>query len=188
MADQKRTSGVYGPWWPHAVPTNCPCRLMHSCRDRTNGETWAGVGHQCVLTQSYATLTVRLAHGTAEAVTLLLLHSSKVLLPGLSGSAHLQLQIETHTVSAWWTTDDLQHGCDPKKARACDSLRQRKLVQICVCVERVELSQVEKLFQGLINEDEADESSEGLLCESSDVTHQGARVSGNQHQAQQGRP
>lgn len=22
MADQKRTSGVYGPWWPHAVPTN----------------------------------------------------------------------------------------------------------------------------------------------------------------------
>lgn len=55
-------------------------------------------------------------------------------------------------------------------------------------VERVDLPQVEELLQGFVNEDEADEGSEGLLCEPCDVAHQRAGVRGNQEQTQQGRP
>lgn len=44
--------------------------------------------HSCI------TLTVRLGQDTAEAVMFLSVHSSKVLLLGLLGSAHLQLHTE----------------------------------------------------------------------------------------------
>lgn len=52
----------------------------------------------CVFSHSCITLTVRLDQGTAEAVIFLSLHRSKVLLLGLSGSAHLQLQRQTDKV------------------------------------------------------------------------------------------
>lgn len=57
-----------------------------------------------------------------------------------------------------------------------------------MAVKRVDLPQVEELFQGFVNEDEADESSKGLLCEPCDVAHQRAGIRGNQEQTQQGRP
>lgn len=69
-----------------------------------------------------------------------------------------------------------------------DSLSQGEFVQVTVCVERVEFSQVEQFLQGLVDEDEADEGGEGFLCESSDVAHQRASICGNQQQTQQGRP
>lgn len=68
------------------------------------------------------------------------------------------------------------------------SLRQCEFIQIAVCIEGVDFSQVKELLQGLIDEDEADEGGKGLLCEPSDVAHQRASISGNQHQTQQGRP
>lgn len=43
------------------------------------------------------TLTVRFSQGTTETVTFLSLHSSKVLLLGLSGCEHLQLHREMDT-------------------------------------------------------------------------------------------
>lgn len=55
-------------------------------------------------------------------------------------------------------------------------------------VEGVDLPQVDQLLQGFVNKDEADEGSEGLLCEPRDVAHQRAGVRGNQDQTQQGRP
>lgn len=55
-------------------------------------------------------------------------------------------------------------------------------------VEGVHFSQVEELLQGFVNEDETDEGSKGLLCEPSDVAHQGACVRGNQEQTQQSCP
>ena len=48
----------------------------------------------CVFPHNDVTLTVRLDQDTAEAVMFLSFHMSKVLLLGLSGSAHLQLQRE----------------------------------------------------------------------------------------------
>ncbi len=70
----------------------------------------------------------------------------------------------------------------------CYSLRQGEFVQIAVRIEGIDFSQVEELLQGLVDENEADEGGEGLLCEPSDVAHQRARICGNQHQTQQGRP
>lgn len=55
-------------------------------------------------------------------------------------------------------------------------------------VKWVDLPQVDKLLQGFVNEDEADQCSKGLLCEPCDVAHQGAGVRGNQEQTKQGRP
>ena len=49
-------------------------------------------------------------------------------------------------------------------------------------VDRVVLSQVKELLQSLIDEDDADECSEGLLCESGDVADQGASIRGHQNQ------
>ena len=68
------------------------------------------------------------------------------------------------------------------------SLCQCEFVQIAVCVEWVDRSQVDELLEGFVDEDEADEGGEGLLCETSDVAHQRASIRGNQHQAQRGRP
>lgn len=34
MTDQKRTSGIYGPWWPQADPWNTPWNSKHSCKER----------------------------------------------------------------------------------------------------------------------------------------------------------
>lgn len=55
-------------------------------------------------------------------------------------------------------------------------------------VDGVVFSQVKELLQSLIDEDDADECSEGLLCESGDVADQGAGVCGHQDQTQEGRP
>lgn len=55
-------------------------------------------------------------------------------------------------------------------------------------VDRVHLPQLEEFLQGLIDENDADESSEGFLCESCYIAHQRAGVCGNQHKAQEGRP
>lgn len=70
----------------------------------------------------------------------------------------------------------------------CFSQRQRELVQVAVGVKRVDLPQVEELLQGFVNENEADEGREGLLCEPGDVAHQRAGIRGNQEQTEQGRP
>ena len=74
---------------------------MNICTKQPIAELWYHVkvasenmsSGVCGFPHSYVTLTVRLAQGTSEAVMFLSLHSSKVLLLGLSGSAHLQLQI-----------------------------------------------------------------------------------------------
>lgn len=68
------------------------------------------------------------------------------------------------------------------------SLCQRESVQVAVCVDGVDFSQVDKLLQGLVDENEADEGCKGLLCEACDVTHQGAGICGHQHQTHEGRP
>lgn len=45
-----------------------------------------------------------------------------------------------------------------------------------------------KLLQSLVDEDEADEGSEGLFCETGNVTNQGTRVCSDQNETQEGRP
>lgn len=55
-------------------------------------------------------------------------------------------------------------------------------------VDGVVLSEVEKLLQSLIDEDDADQSSKGFLCEASDVADQRTGVRGHQEQTQEGRP
>lgn len=57
-----------------------------------------------------------------------------------------------------------------------------------MCIEGVDFSQVEELLQSLVDEDEADEGSKGLLGKPSNVAHQRAGICGNQYQTQQGRP
>lgn len=78
--------------------------------------------------------------------------------------------------------------CSWTLEETCYSLCQREFVQIAVCIEGVNFSQVEELLQGFVDEDEADEGSKGLLCEPSDVAHQRACICGNQEQTQQGCP
>lgn len=69
------------------------------------------------------------------------------------------------------------------------SLRVKcEVVQIVMHVERVHLPQLEEFLHGLIDENDADESSKGFLCESCYIAHQRAGVCGNQHKAQEGRP
>lgn len=63
-----------------------------------------------------------------------------------------------------------------------------ELVEVVVHIERVCLSQMNKFLQSFVDKDDADEGSEGFLCESCNVTHQRAGVCGNQHKAQEGRP
>lgn len=55
-------------------------------------------------------------------------------------------------------------------------------------VEGVNFSQVEEFLQGFVDEDEADERCESLLCEAGDVADQRACVCGHQDQTQQGCP
>lgn len=57
-----------------------------------------------------------------------------------------------------------------------------------VHVNRVDLPEVDQLLQSLIDEDHADEGSEGLLGEASDVADQRAGISGNEQQAEEGGP
>lgn len=69
------------------------------------------------------------------------------------------------------------------------SLRvKREVIQTGMRVEREHLPQLEEFLQGLINENEADESCKGFLCESRYIAHQRAGVCGNQHDTQEGRP
>lgn len=55
-------------------------------------------------------------------------------------------------------------------------------------VDRVELPQVEELLQSLVDEDDADESGECLLCEPGDVADKGASICGHQNEAHEGCP
>ena len=55
-------------------------------------------------------------------------------------------------------------------------------------VDRVVFSQVKELLQSFVDEDDADECSKGLLCESGDVADQGASICGHQDQTQEGCP
>lgn len=61
-------------------------------------------------------------------------------------------------------------------------------VQLVVHVDRVMFSEVKQLLQSLIDEDDADERSKGLFCETGDVAHQGASIGGHQNQTQDGCP
>lgn len=74
------------------------------------------------------------------------------------------------------------------KKKTCYWLCQCEFVQITVCVEGVNFSQVEEFLQGLVDEDETNEGGKSFLCESGDVAHQRACIRGNQEQTQQGRP
>lgn len=52
------------------------------------------------------------------------------------------------------------------------SLRvKREVIQTGMRVEREHLPQLEEFLQGLINENEADESCKGFLCESRYIAH-----------------
>lgn len=55
-------------------------------------------------------------------------------------------------------------------------------------VDGVELPEADQLLQRLVDEDDADERGEGLLCEAGDVADQRAGVRGDQQQAQEGGP
>ena len=63
-----------------------------------------------------------------------------------------------------------------------------EFVQVVVLVEGVVVSQVNELLQGLIDEDYADERGEGFLCETSDVTYEGAGIRGYQQDAEESSP
>lgn len=63
-----------------------------------------------------------------------------------------------------------------------------EVVQLVVHVDGVKLPEVHQLLQSLVDEDEADEGSKGLLGKPSNVAHQRAGICGNQYQTQQGRP
>lgn len=70
---------------------------MQSCERYTDIRSHKECVSVCLFSRSCVTLTVRLAHGTADAVMFPSLHSANVLLLGLSGSAHLQLHRRRHT-------------------------------------------------------------------------------------------
>lgn len=55
-------------------------------------------------------------------------------------------------------------------------------------VHRVGLSQADQLLQSLVDEDDADEGSEGFFGEAGDVAHQAAGIRGHQHHAEEGGP
>lgn len=63
-----------------------------------------------------------------------------------------------------------------------------EFVQVVVLVEGVVVPQVDEFLQGLVDEDDADERGEGFLCETCDVTNEGAGVCGHQHDAEESRP
>lgn len=56
---------------------------------------------------------------------------------------------------------------------------------IVVRVYRIVLAQLYHLFEGVIDEDEADERGEAFLCEAREILHQEAGIRGNQHQTEQ---
>lgn len=61
-------------------------------------------------------------------------------------------------------------------------------VGIVVRVYRVVLAQLYHLFEGVVDEDEADERGEAFLGEAREILHQEAGIRGDQHQAEQARP
>lgn len=63
-----------------------------------------------------------------------------------------------------------------------------EVVQMVVHVDWIDVSEVDQLLQSLVDEDDAYEGGEGLLCEAGDVADQRAGVSGHQQEAEEGRP
>lgn len=61
-------------------------------------------------------------------------------------------------------------------------------VGIVLGVYGVVVTQLYHLLERVVDEDEADESREALLCEAREVLHQEAGVRGDQHQTEQARP
>lgn len=61
-------------------------------------------------------------------------------------------------------------------------------VRIVVGVDRVVVSQLDHLFESVVDEDEADERREAFLGETREVLHQEAGVCGDQHQTEYRRP
>lgn len=74
------------------------------------------------------------------------------------------------------------------KCKCVCSLCECEFVQVAVFVDGINLSQMHKFLQGLIDEDEADEGGEGLLGEAGNVTDQGTGIRGNQKKTQEGCP
>ena len=66
-----------------------------------------------------------------------------------------------------------------KKAASANVRVLCEFVQVVVHVDGVVFPQVDELLQGLVDEDDADERGEGLLCEAGDVTDQGAGICGH---------
>lgn len=50
------------------------------------------------------------------------------------------------------------------------------------------MGKLQHLLESVIDEDEADEWREALLCKSGEILHQEAGISGHQDQAVEGRP
>lgn len=63
-----------------------------------------------------------------------------------------------------------------------------EVVQIIVLVHREMFSQMKQLLQSFIDENDADERSKGLFCETGDIADQGASVGRHQNQTQKGCP
>lgn len=59
---------------------------------------------------------------------------------------------------------------------------------VVVGVYGIVVAQVDHLLESVVNEDEADQGGEALLCEAREVLHQETGVSGDQQQAEQARP
>lgn len=55
-------------------------------------------------------------------------------------------------------------------------------------VDRIDAAEVDQLLQSLVDEDDAYEGGEGLLCKAGDVADQRASISGHQQEAEEGRP
>lgn len=63
-----------------------------------------------------------------------------------------------------------------------------EVVQMVVHVDWIDMSEVEKLLQCLVDEDNAYKGGKGLLCKAGDVADQRAGVSSHQQEAEEGRP
>lgn len=65
---------------------------------------------------------------------------------------------------------------------------QGEVIQLNVGVDGIGLTKVQQFLQSLVDENDADESSERFLCETCDVTHQRACIGCHQHYTEERRP
>lgn len=64
----------------------------------------------------------------------------------------------------------------------------RDVIHVISRIDGVLVSQLEHLLEGIVDEDETDETSEAFLCEPGEVLNQEAGIRGHQNQAENRRP